>query len=158
MLQNYATISLYITHKNVTFCHEGTGVQKGFLISACLLACSLFKHPLLSVMLPPHPRQMAFSTNSETLVHIHASSLSMMQPHWHIRYAIWLYIILVATFNNISVLCLCDLEFKFQNNNLLIPLSLSLYPYLILSCLACNRIYVLFVWFIFPSYHWRFLW
>ena len=50
MLQNYTTIPLYITHKNVTFCHEGTGVQKGFLIAACLLACSLFKHPLLSVV------------------------------------------------------------------------------------------------------------
>jgi hypothetical protein len=50
MLQNYATIPLYITHKNVTFCHEGTGVQKGFLVAACLLACSLFKHPLLSVV------------------------------------------------------------------------------------------------------------
>jgi hypothetical protein len=45
MLQNYATIPLYTTHKNVTFCHEGTGVQKGFLVAACLLACSLFKHP-----------------------------------------------------------------------------------------------------------------
>ena len=50
MLQNYATIPLYITHKNVTFCHEGTGVQKGFLVAACLLACSLFKHPLLSIV------------------------------------------------------------------------------------------------------------
>jgi len=50
MLQNYATIPLYITHKNVTFCHEGTGVQKGFLVAACLLACSLFKHPLLSTV------------------------------------------------------------------------------------------------------------
>jgi hypothetical protein len=51
MLQNFATIPLYITHKNVTFCHEGTCVQKGFLVAACLLACSLFKHPLLSVVL-----------------------------------------------------------------------------------------------------------
>jgi len=50
MLQNYATIPLYITHKNVTFCHEGTGVQKGFLVAACLFACSLFKHPLLFVV------------------------------------------------------------------------------------------------------------
>jgi hypothetical protein len=53
MLQNYATIPLYITHKNVTFCHEGTNVQKGFLVVACLLACSLFKHPLLSVVCLP---------------------------------------------------------------------------------------------------------
>jgi len=51
MLQNCATIPLHITHKNVTFCHEETGVQKGFLIAACLLACSLFKHPLLSIVL-----------------------------------------------------------------------------------------------------------
>ena len=54
MLQNYATIPLYITHKNVTFCHEGTGVQKGFLIATCLLACSLFKHPLLSIVCAEH--------------------------------------------------------------------------------------------------------
>ncbi len=67
MLQNYATIPLYITHKNVTFCHEGTCVQKGFLVAACLLACSLFKHFLLSVVTPgkrfPYPCALALLTS-----------------------------------------------------------------------------------------------